>query len=126
MITEMINGIERKLYGEKTHNLEISMQRIPLPTDEKSIQALGEYTGSFIVTEKGYLIKGHDTKFSDRHAVLFSSERIPPRIHYKNVSRNEEEDTIVKNFLGLRLLSLSSIYEKQSEKRSCPAMAAFA
>ncbi|MFH0831591.1 MAG: hypothetical protein V1886_01875 [archaeon] len=127
MITEIINKIESKFYGKRTHNLEISMQNIPLPKDKRSIQALRKYIGSFVVTEKGYLIKGHDNEFSDKHAVLFSSELIPPRIHYKeNLHSMEEMDTIVKNFLGMRLLQMSSAYEEQTEKRSCQAQASFA
>ncbi len=117
MIEEIIEGVlekfESKIFGDSMHNLEIDLKRVPM-LPQRDLRAFQKYLGSFVVTERGYLLRGYDERLWKKNAVIYDTETIPPQIHYEN----GDTDQIIHDALppGLRLLGLKQLYESKREK----------
>lgn len=109
MINKVIERVENAVYGEKKHNLEINLEKT-LQCDEKTARKIIKYTGSFIVTEKGYLLGGFYDGLEKRYAVIKDVSILPPEITYEN----GYTDKIIQDIFGLRLAQL--IYEPKKSK----------
>lgn len=118
MIEKVRDKIEDFVWGKKTHNLQIDIEKIcAAERKQQDLEKIAEYTGSFIVTERGYLLRGSNNKFSKKYATILDTEtNLPPAITYEN----GYSDQIIRDILGLRLASLANaaIYEKQPQLNS--------
>jgi hypothetical protein len=115
MIEEIIEKIEDKIYGKKIFNLDISLSKICPRDSSEKLKKIAKYTGSFKVTEKGYLLGGSDRKLNHNYAEMNSIEIIPPTIVYQKGGA----DQIVHDFLGMRLSELKESYETSNKKCAC-------
>lgn len=113
-LDEILERVESAIYGDSMYNLEIDLKRVPM-LPQRDLKAFEKYVGTFVVTEKGYLVEGHDTRLRRRNAVVHPNESIPPMIHYEN----GDTDQIIHEIFfppGLRLLGLRNLYETKREK----------
>ncbi len=112
MINEILGRVESAIYGEKSHNLEIDLKRVPMMPQSRNLKAFQGYLGTFIVTERGYLLKGYDDRLWKKNAIIYDNETIPPQIHYENGGA----DQVIHDILGLRLLGIKHSYETKKER----------
>ena len=138
----MYNPLEQMMYGKRESNLNIKvvgLKTLWVITRKKIKEELENYKGDFMVTARGYLIKGHnedlETKFADLN--LTESENVEALLKsdeskFKNIMGNGTykvhihycvdnppviigTDYIIKNWKGLRIERYTPVLQ-----RPCP------
>ncbi len=125
MIEKIKKRIEEVIYGKRLHNLNVNpFYNLDIPSCLRSYfnlvvsegKARG-YIGNFILTAKGYLLRGNDNNLENRTATLdVSNKRNSTGImgfyslncgHFSipnlSIFYNNKIHTISKNMLGLKL-----------------------
>lgn len=125
----LISRIKEGVYGKNQFNLHIAsvgMYNLPYDAMMKVNDKLSLCTGKFIITDKGYLMRGEDKnlnyKFArldfdelgNTEAMLDGNGDETPHIHY---SLTGEIDYIVRDMIGIRLESFIPLIRRFKLKK---------
>lgn len=113
MTNGLLDRVEFAVYGNRVYNLEIKLTTEPVfPRNRKQIRNIKEYTGLFIVTEKGYLVKGSEDNLPKSNAKIIDDEISPPvNILYENGHICQ----IIKRFGNLKLVDTCRLIQRERE-----------